>query len=106
MSVLGLKSRYTVKYGLSPRAAPSGNPLGSGLILPYISPLVLIRIQSDLAGSNALEVVGSKVPEIISLRGELENTDEITDGTDKQSLYPRKAEDLQHYLSSYIDKFY
>ena len=49
MSVLGLKSGYTVKYGLNPQdfplAAPSGNPLGSGHILPYIPALVLIRIQ-------------------------------------------------------------
>ena len=42
MSVLGLKSGYTVKYGLSPR-----DPLGSGHTLPYIPSLVLIRIQSD-----------------------------------------------------------
>ena len=49
MSVLGLDSGYTVKYGLSPRefprASPSGTPLGSGHILPYIPRLVLIRIQ-------------------------------------------------------------
>ena len=49
MSVLGLKSGYTLKYGLSPRdcpqAVPLGNPSGSGHILPYILPLVLIRIQ-------------------------------------------------------------
>ena len=50
MSILGLKSGYTVKYGLSPQdfpqAAPSGNSLGSGHILPYIPPLVLLQIQS------------------------------------------------------------
>ena len=48
MSILGLKSGYTVKQGLSPwdcpRAAPSGNSSGSGHILRYIPPLVLIRI--------------------------------------------------------------
>ena len=49
MSVLGLDSGYTAKYVLSPRefprAAPSGTPLGSGHILPYIPSGVLIRIQ-------------------------------------------------------------
>ena len=52
MSVLGLKAGYTLKYGLSPRdctrAPPSGNSLGSGHILPYFPPLVLIRIQNLL----------------------------------------------------------
>ena len=46
MSVLGLKSVYTVKYGLSPwdfsQAVPSGNPSGSGHILPYIPPLLMV----------------------------------------------------------------
>ena len=49
MSALGLKSEYTVKYGLFPPnfpwTLPSGNPLGSGHILLYIPPLVLIGIQ-------------------------------------------------------------
>ena len=49
MSVLGLDSGYTAKYGLNPRefprAAPSGTPLGSGHISPYIPRLLLIRIQ-------------------------------------------------------------
>ena len=49
MSVLGLDSGYTAKYGLNPRefprAAPSGTPLGSSHISPYIPPLLLIRIQ-------------------------------------------------------------
>ena len=49
MSVLGLSSGYAAKYGLNhrefPRAAPSGTPLGSGHISPYIPRLVLIRIQ-------------------------------------------------------------
>ena len=48
MSILGLNSGYTAKYGLNPRefprAAPSGTPLGSGHISSYIPLLVLIRI--------------------------------------------------------------
>ena len=50
MSVLGLDSGYTAKHGLNPRefprAAPSGTPLGSGHISPYIPRLLLIRIQN------------------------------------------------------------
>ena len=42
------------KYGLSPqefpRAAPFGTPLGSGHILPYIPPLLLIWIQYSTTG--------------------------------------------------------
>ena len=49
MSVLWLKSGYTVKYSLSPqeipRAPPSGFPSCSGYISPYIPPLVIIQIQ-------------------------------------------------------------
>ena len=49
MSVLWLKSGYTVKYSLSPReiprAPPSGFPVCSGYISPYIPPLYIIRIQ-------------------------------------------------------------
>ena len=48
MSVLGLKSRYTVEYGLNlqdfPRYGPSGYPSGSDHILLYIPHLVLIWI--------------------------------------------------------------
>ena len=50
VSVLGREEGYTVKYGLSPRECPrlqpKGNPEGSGLILPYISTWVLLRILS------------------------------------------------------------
>ena len=48
VSVLGQKVGYTLKYGPrnSPRAVPSGNPAGSGDILRYIPPLVLIRTLS------------------------------------------------------------
>ena len=50
MSVLWLKSGYTVKYTLSPReiprAPPSGFPLCSGYISPYIPSLVIIQIKS------------------------------------------------------------
>ena len=49
MSVLWLKSGYTVKYSLSPQeipwAPPSGFPSCSGYISPYIPPLVIIQIQ-------------------------------------------------------------
>ena len=49
ISVLWLKSGYTMKYSLSPQeipwASPSGLPLGSGYISLYISPLVTIQIQ-------------------------------------------------------------
>ena len=49
MSVLWLKSGYTVKYSLSPReiprAPPKGFPSGSGYISPYIPPFVIIQIQ-------------------------------------------------------------
>ena len=53
MSVLGTRdSGYTAKYGLNPRefprAVPSGTPLGSGHISPYIPRLLLIRIQYSL----------------------------------------------------------
>ena len=48
MSVLGLDSGYTAKYGLSPReirrAAPSGFPSGSGDISSYTPPLVTIQL--------------------------------------------------------------
>ena len=43
MSVLGLKSGYTVKYGLSPSRFPSG----LGHILLYTPPLVQKRIQYE-----------------------------------------------------------
>ena len=64
---------------------------------PDISKLHYI-CQSDLAGSNALEIVCSKVPEIINLGGglKIQQSEESTDGADRQSLYPRKAQDLQH----------
>ena len=56
MSVLGLDSGYTAKYGLNPRefprAAPPGTPLGSGHISPYIPPLLLIRIQYGAVWSS------------------------------------------------------
>ena len=49
MSVLWLKSGYTVKYSLSPQeipwATPSGFPSCSGYISPYIPPLIIIQIQ-------------------------------------------------------------
>ena len=49
MSVLWLKSGYTMKYSLSPWeipwASPSGFPSGSGYISLYIPPLVTIQIQ-------------------------------------------------------------
>ena len=61
MSVLGLDSVYTAKYGLNPwefpQAVPSGTPLGSGLILPYIPRLVLIRIQNTLFRTLKLKYV-------------------------------------------------
>ena len=54
MSVSGLKLGFTVKYGKSPqdcpRAVPLGNPSGPGQILPYIPPLVLLRIQYSSQG--------------------------------------------------------
>ena len=49
MSVLWLKSGYTVKYSLSPQeipwAFPSWFPSGSGYISPYIPTRVTIQIQ-------------------------------------------------------------
>ena len=49
ISVLWLKSGYTMKYCLSPRkipwALPLGYPMGSGCISSYIPPLVTIQIQ-------------------------------------------------------------
>ena len=49
MSVFWLKSESTVKFSLSlweiTRALPSGFPLCSGYISPYIPPLVIIQIQ-------------------------------------------------------------
>ena len=47
MSVLGLKSGYTVKLSLNPQDFP----WAQGHILLYIPPLVLIRIQNNFAGS-------------------------------------------------------
>ena len=47
-----IKSGYTVKYSMSPRemcpAPPSGFPLCSGYISPYILPLVIIQIQYQM----------------------------------------------------------
>ena len=56
MSVFGLESGYTEKYGQSPRKFPRAAPstgvqlasLGSGHVSPNIPCLVLIRIQSQL----------------------------------------------------------
>ena len=49
VSVLEGDEGYTAKYGVNPQefpwAAPSGTPLGSSHISPYIPPLLLIRIQ-------------------------------------------------------------
>ena len=49
MSVLWLKSGYTVKYSLSPRKIPrsplSGFPMCSGYISLFIPPLIILQIQ-------------------------------------------------------------
>ena len=46
LSVLWLKSGYTVKYSLSHWEIPWAPPSGSGYISLYIPPLVIIQIQS------------------------------------------------------------
>ena len=60
MSVLCLKSGYTMKCSLSPQdipgALPSGFPSGSGYISPYIPPLVTIQTQYIILKSGILEI--------------------------------------------------
>ena len=63
MSVLGLESEYKVRIW----PQPSGFPLGSGHILPYIPPSFLIRIQYRVELAKSVGKNPNRYPNIPNL---------------------------------------